>query len=162
MKTSLITLSVIFALFISYFFILGFISKSKIAPGIINGQLSKCPDSPNCFCSEFKEDKNHYIAPIKILHKNTSSVETKTSLTHIINKMGGTIQKEDKNYVAATFTSTFFRFVDDLEIRIDHKQNVIHLRSASRVGRGDFGVNKKRLDSFKKIYRNLTPAADYN
>ena len=67
--------------------------------------------------------------------------------------MGGNIQVENDNYLAATFTSSIFRFVDDLEIRIDLDQKIIHLRSASRVGRSDGGVNRERIKRLKSLYQ---------
>jgi uncharacterized protein (DUF1499 family) len=66
--------------------------------------------------------------------------------------MGGSINVEKADYLAATFTSSIFRFVDDLEIRVDTDKNQVQLRSASRVGRGDGGVNRKRIERLKRIY----------
>ena len=66
--------------------------------------------------------------------------------------MGGTINAELENYIASTFSSSIFGFVDDFEIRIDSIKKVIHIRSASRVGYGDVGVNRKRTELFKKLY----------
>ena len=66
--------------------------------------------------------------------------------------MGGSIQAEKTDYLAATFTSSIFRFVDDLEIRIDTGQEMIHLRSASRVGHSDGGVNRKRVELLKNSF----------
>jgi len=73
-------------------------------------------------------------------------------LKNIITNMGGTIQQESDNYLAATFTSSIFGFVDDVEIRIDRAKNAIHIRSGSRVGYGDAGVNKKRTELLKKRF----------
>lgn len=65
----------------------------------------------------------------------------------------------DDHYLAATFTSAIFRFVDDLELRIDPRQEVIHIRSASRVGRRDGGVNRRRVEKFKAQFEaNLAKA----
>jgi uncharacterized protein (DUF1499 family) len=64
--------------------------------------------------------------------------------------MGGSVQVEHDSYLAATFTSSIFGFVDDLEIRVDSERKTIHLRSASRVGHGDGGVNRKRTERLKK------------
>jgi len=72
-------------------------------------------------------------------------------LENVIREMGGTIHIAKNNYVAATFRSRIFRFVDDFEIRIDPVQKVIHVRSASRVGKGDMGVNKKRVELFRRL-----------
>jgi len=127
-------------------------SKAEEVSGIVEGKLSKCPDKPNCVCSEYIEDTSHYITPI-IIPKNIR-VEVLTLLKNIIKEMGGTIQVESKNYIAVTFTSVIFKFVDDLEIRIDSVQKIIHIRSASRVGHGDMGVNKKRTELLKKLYND--------
>jgi len=77
-------------------------------------------------------------------------------LKTIIRDMGGSIQVEETDYLAATFTSSVFRFVDDLELRIDADQKTIHLRSASRVGHGDGGVNRKRVELLKNSYHLKT------
>jgi uncharacterized protein (DUF1499 family) len=65
--------------------------------------------------------------------------------------MRGTIHSEGNNYLAATFSSRIFRFVDDFEIRVDPALKIVHIRSASRVGRGDMGINKKRLNCLKNF-----------
>ena len=68
--------------------------------------------------------------------------------------MSGVIQAEKDNYFAATFASQVFGFVDDLEIRIDTDQKLIHLRSASRVGHGDGGANRKRVERLKSLFNS--------
>jgi uncharacterized protein (DUF1499 family) len=138
------------AAFIIWFFILGVMSKSEKTPGLVNGILSRCPNTPNCVCSEYKDDGSHYIEPIMIPQNIT--FDALPVLEGIIQGMGGAILAENNNYIAATFTSRIFRFTDDFEIRIDPIQKVIHIRSASRVGRGDMGVNKKRVELFKKLF----------
>ncbi|MCW8900943.1 MAG: DUF1499 domain-containing protein [Gammaproteobacteria bacterium] len=156
MKTTLIILALLFSLFVIYFFILGFNSKSKVAPGLTENHLANCPNTPNCVSSENEQHINHYITPISLTQKNYSIADTLLMLKDIVRDMGGTIQLEKKNYIAATFTSAIFGFVDDLEIRIDSTQNMTHFRSASRVGRSDLGVNKKRVQLVKQLYRTKT------
>ena len=70
----------------------------------------------------------------------------------IIKDMGGEVQRADEPYVAAVFSSLVFGFVDDFEVRFDPSQGIVHLRSASRVGYGDRGVNQKRALLFKDLY----------
>ena len=67
--------------------------------------------------------------------------------------MGGSIQAENDNYLAATFTSSVFRFVDDLEIRFDADRIMIHMRSASRVAYSNRSINKKRIERVKILYK---------
>ena len=53
-------------------------------------------------------------------------------------------------YVHAESTSLVWRFVDDVEFRYDSSAGIIHVRSASRIGRGDRGVNRKRVEGLRK------------
>ncbi len=153
MKTALIILLILFSAFIIYFFILGHSSKSKQPPSLIDGHLSKCPETPNCFNTDIKDHAGHYISPIKIPAKTSNSLSI---LKDIVRNMGGIIQVENESYFSAIFSSSVFGFVDDLEIRMDTKNNVIHIRSASRVGRSDMGVNKKRIMLIKEAYKRKT------
>ncbi len=150
MKTVLIILLIFFSAFIIYFFILGHQSKSKQPAGLINGYLSKCPETPNCFNTEIKDHTGHYISPIKTSENTSISLSV---LKDIVRNIGGIIQVENESYFSAIFSSSVFGFVDDLEIRVDTKNNVIHIRSASRVGRSDMGVNKKRIMLIKEAYK---------
>ena len=158
MKTALIILAFLFVAFIAAFFILGIMSKSGEAPGLVSGKLSNCPNKPNCVCSEYKDDANHYIDPMVI--PQDIALDSLPILKNIIINMGGTIQQESNNYLAAIFTSSIFGFVDDVEIRLDRAQNTIHIRSGSRVGHGDAGVNKKRTDLLKTLFEKKVSEAN--
>ena len=153
MKIIFIVLSSVIGVVVIYFFILGMNSKTGEALGLIDGRLSKCSNKPNCVCSEEDATANHYIKPIE-LHQNNIS-DNLNIIKDIIQGMDGSITLEKDQYLAATFTSGIFGFVDDLEIRIDTTQKVMHIRSASRVGRSDFGVNKKRLELLKRNFNDV-------
>lgn len=56
----------------------------------------------------------------------------------------------ENNYLHVEFRSAFFRFVDDVEFLIDPEEQLIHFRSASRVGYSDFGVNRDRMERIRK------------
>jgi uncharacterized protein (DUF1499 family) len=73
---------------------------------------------------------------------------------HSVLELGGYIKNEQANYLASTFASTLFGFIDDVEIRIDAKQGLVHLRSASRVGYSDLGVNRKRVVALKSTIQH--------
>lgn len=130
--------------------VLGHLSRSGKAPGIIEGKLRRCPDKANCVSSEYKEDSKHYITPVT-LPENTL-VDSLQILQETIKGLGGVIETENKSYIAATFSSSVFGFVDDLEIRLDPLKNTIHFRASSRVGYSDFGVNKKRVKLIKDLF----------
>jgi len=115
--------------------------------GIVDGKLKACPDSPNCVCSETyaEADAAHQVSPVKL---NGQSIETPWKLLReSIIDQGGSIISEDDSYLHAEFSSSIFRFVDDLELRMDRRDQVIHLRSASRVGHSDLGANRKRIEA---------------
>jgi len=128
--------------------LIGFIAmaiQSQTRPttlGLEHGKLRPCPSFPNCVCSEAANhtDPKHAITPIP-LH-----VDTWARLKKIIIKQGGVIHQDNGHYLHATFTSALFQFVDDMELRLDKKAGVIHIRSASRVGRSDLGANRQRVE----------------
>ncbi len=134
--------------------VLGFRSHSTGAYGLVEGRLKPCPGTPNCVSSEPGSDPGHFIEPLYYAAEDAAQVLPR--LKAIVCDMGGCIQAETTDYVAATFTSAVFRFVDDLELRIDTEQKTIHLRSASRVGRSDLGVNRKRVAHLKAAFHSKT------
>jgi len=128
---------------------MAWLSESGPLPQDKNSILAPCPDKPNCVCSEYKEDIQHFIAPLTI-----SSKKLPRAMEHIkisIKSLGGQIQTENNAYLAATFSSSFFGFIDDVEFRIDAENQLVHIRSAARSGHSDFGVNKKRVNNLKTI-----------
>lgn len=131
---------------------LAYLSNSGHAPGLNNEKLVDCPNKPNCVCSEKNDDSKHSIEPIQLLpeQQELAMPAAKSSVL----ELGGQIKDEQANYLASTFSSTLFGFIDDVEIRIDAKQNLVHLRSASRVGYSDHGVNKKRADALKSTIQH--------
>jgi uncharacterized protein (DUF1499 family) len=74
------------------------------------------------------------------------------TLRQVVTGNGGTIRQQQQDYLWATFTSRVFRFVDDVEFRLDAAQGVIHMRSASRAGSSDFGVNRKRIEKLRAAF----------
>lgn len=158
MKTGFIILFFFVAACFFLLFILGFISRAGKTPGLVAGRLAQCPATPNCVCSEYKDDTDHFIAPI-LLPQNIA-FDQLSLLKNAVGDMGGAIGAEGDHYFTATFSSVVFGFIDDLEVRIDPTKNVIHLRSASRVGYGDAGVNRKRAELLKKLYNQKVSEAN--
>ncbi len=136
---------------ILFFGFLGFKSQQGKAAGLVDNALQACPNTPNCVCSESKVSGEHFIEPLEQVSLSSTDVFSKAN--SIITQMGGTIVKQEGNYLAATFSSSLFQYVDDLEIRFDEEQKTLHFRSASRVGKSDFGINRKRVESIKKAFQ---------
>ena len=61
-----------------------------------------------------------------------------------------TIVEERQGYLHAECTSRIFRFVDDLELLRSETGDRVDVRSASRVGYGDWGVNRARVESLRE------------
>jgi uncharacterized protein (DUF1499 family) len=114
--------------------------------GLADGKLRPPPSSPNCACSEYSDSKA-YVKPFEF---KGQAEDAWAALKAAVIAEGGTVEKEAKDYRWFTFTSRIFRFVDDVEFRLDRDGKVIHVRSASRVGRSDFGVNRKRVEAIRK------------
>ncbi len=112
--------------------------------------LKTCPSSPNCLSSMAK-DKKHFIEPIqfdisqKAAHKELWQILKSLPRTKI------TASKDD--YINAECKSLLLRFVDDLEFVFDANKKIIHVRSASRFGYSDFGVNRKRVEAIRKKFQ---------
>ena len=121
------------------FFLMGLKSQKGKAKGLVNGHLAEPGSAPNSVSSEIDVQPEKKVAP---LHGTLSGIKTAITAT------GGTITSETESYLSATYMSKIFKFVDDVEIRHD-KDNIWHIRSASRVGYSDRGVNKKRVEAIR-------------
>ncbi len=109
-------------------------------------QLPPCPSSPNCVSSQ-ATDADHAIAPFKIVG---NIEEAWTALKKaLISQSRTVITDETGNTLHAQATSLVFRFVDDIDAILDTDARLIHIRSASRTGYGDFGVNRKRVEMLR-------------
>lgn len=110
--------------------------------------LQPCPSSPNCV-STYAQDAGHAIAPFPY---RKSRAEAKEALKAILNALPRvTLVDEDESYLHYEFTTLLLRFVDDVEFLFDEETKTIHFRSASRMGYGDFGVNRRRMEELRGL-----------
>ncbi|MEE9494220.1 MAG: DUF1499 domain-containing protein [Gammaproteobacteria bacterium] len=111
--------------------------------------LVPCPDKPNCVSSQ-SIDNAHFIEPI---HYTGSVDEAWQQLMDILKVTKRTkIVEHLELYLHVEATSLIFRFVDDVEFLISPDEKIIHVRSASRIGRSDWGVNRKRVERIRKAF----------
>lgn len=114
--------------------------------GIDSGQLTPCPNSPNCVNSQASSGDSHFIPSIEY---SCTRKEARQRLLEIIQATNRTrIITSTEDYVRVEFTSRIFRFVDDVEFYFP-ADSVIHVRSASRVGYSDLGANRKRVERIR-------------
>lgn len=118
--------------------------------GVRDGQLARCRRTPNCVCSQADpSDRLHYIAPIAYGGRSDHAV--RAARQAIETMPGASIVRHEENYLHAEFRTRFLRFIDDLELVHDEGAGLLHVRSASRLGRRDFGVNRKRVEALRRL-----------
>lgn len=118
-------------------------------PGVTDGKLAPCPDSPNCVSSQ-SDDPDHFIEP---LHYEGSRETAREKLLTVIRSMKRvTMIIDQENYLRMEYRSALFRFVDDVEFFFDPSNKLIHVRSASRIGYSDLGVNRKRIEQIRAAF----------
>jgi uncharacterized protein (DUF1499 family) len=113
--------------------------------GVSEGRLAPCRRSPNCVCSQSdSRDAEHYIAPVPF--KGTAAEAMVVAKRAIESMERSQVVHSEPGYIYAEFRSKLLGFVDDVELLFDEKAGAFHVRSASRLGRRDFGVNRKRIE----------------
>ncbi len=114
--------------------------------GVSQGKLAPCPAKPNCV-SSFAEDVDHQIASLTI---TGNPVAAWKKLRSLIEADGSAeIVNASDDYMHAVYTSTIMRYRDDVEFVLRAADGEIAVRSASRVGYGDMGVNRGRVDAIR-------------
>ena len=124
----------------------GAASRKMSGPEWTGGALAACLEKPNCV-SSLATDGEHGIEP---LASGESAAEALRRAAERLAAMPGTeIVRSETGYLHAECKSSLFGFVDDVELHLDRQTGVLHVRSASRVGYSDLGVNRRRVDSLR-------------
>jgi uncharacterized protein (DUF1499 family) len=124
-----------------------FAGKRPTNLGVKAGKLTPCPNTPNCVSSQ-SSDSEHAIDPLPYAQI--------TDIKRVVKNMERTtIIEETENYLYAEFKSKLMGFVDDVEFHKDDINQVIHVRSASRLGKSDLGVNRKRVEEIRQQLQEL-------
>lgn len=126
--------------------------------GVVEGRLKPPSATRNSVSSQVHLHPGHgqaeyaRIAPLALLdHDPTASMQALASVlaarpeVHLV--------RREHDYLYAQATTRWLRFVDDLEFWLDPQAGAIQVRSASRLGREDFGVNRQRLESIRAAYQ---------
>lgn len=113
-----------------------------------NGDLKPCPDKPNCVLSTTTDQ--HAIEPF-ILAKDIKMKKIADLLTTLDTHVS---VMHDQHRIHAEITSRVFGFVDDLDLLLLTEKRLIHVRSASRNGYYDFGVNRRRVEKLRALLKN--------
>lgn len=116
-------------------------------------RLAECPESPNCVSSqEESSDEEHYIEPFALRDDGPGIAELAAWMGE--RKRCDVLDQGDE-WLHATCKTALFRFTDDIALLIDEDEGVVHVRSASRVGRSDMGKNRSRIETLRDEYAEL-------
>jgi uncharacterized protein (DUF1499 family) len=109
------------------------------------GRIIPCPSSPNCV-SSLSDDPEHFVEPFRYTGDKQAAYQRLKNIAAAMERT--TIVQEETDYLRIECRSAIMGFVDDVEFSFA-QENVIHVRSASRVGYSDFGVNRKRVEDLR-------------
>ena len=115
--------------------------------GARDGRLAPCKRTPNCVSSQADPgDRQHYIAPLAFAGSIGELRRAIEALPRV------TVIRSEADYLYAEFRTPLMRYVDDVEFV--KAGSVLHVRSASRLGRSDLGLNRKRVEQIRRLLTN--------
>jgi len=129
---------------------LTFFSKKPTNIGVVNGRLAAPPLSPNCVSSQVGPDRSEYVKPLSIPEGCSDPIEQLAQKLKTLPRIKIVTQNDE--YLHAECRSLVLGFVDDLEFLADPSRGVIQVRSASRLGHSDLGVNRSRVERIRKLW----------
>ncbi|MBK6619092.1 MAG: DUF1499 domain-containing protein [Nitrosomonas sp.] len=128
--------------------------------GVREGRLKPPAPTPNSVSSqtglypEHPQQDYASIAPLEVdLDGEAMLARIKTVVAAT---PGAQIIENTSDYLYARFTTPTLKFVDDVEFWFDPGMNVIHVRSASRLGKSDLGVNRRRIEAIRSALQPLS------
>lgn len=117
--------------------------------GVVNGQLADCPGTPNCVSST----ATGTAFKVPAIPYQNSTAEAKAKLLDILFEMPRmTLITNDPTYIHVEVRTRLFGFIDDTELYLDEEAKLIHIRSASRLGKSDMGVNRGIVDHIRERF----------
>ena len=116
--------------------------------GPTDGRLRACPSSPNCVSSDAPADDDHFVAGMEL-----TGPEAWGRIADLLGERARTrVIERNPDYIHAEVRTLVMRYVDDLEL---HRRGLeVSVRSASRLGHSDLGVNRKRVESLRSSWRD--------
>lgn len=116
--------------------------------GVKDGRLASCGRRLNCVSSHAEPgDAQRYVAPLPFKGSAADAIAAARKAVERMRR--ATVIRHEGNYLYAEFRSRLMGFVDDVEFTFDEKAGLLHVRSASRLGRRDFGVNRERVEALR-------------
>ena len=121
--------------------------------GVRDGRLKPPSTTPNSVSSQatlYPDHPQRSYADISPLPVQGDGPATLARIRTVIEGMpGARVVSSEPAYLYAQFATPLLQFVDDVEFWFDPAANVVHVRSASRIGRGDLGENRRRIEAIR-------------
>lgn len=137
-------------LLVSTLLLLGCDAPPPEGPRVTNGSLSPCPGTPNCVHTGLRHPDG---TRGMFVTGSPAGSEIMPRVREVVESMPRTTVVEQSGpYLHAEARSLVFRFVDDLEVLLTPDRELV-VRSASRVGSFDFGVNRRRVERLRGLLR---------
>lgn len=126
--------------------------------GVHGGRLSAPKGTPNSVVSEgIPGEHPAWIPALTFTGDGKAAFARAREIVRAMDRVAVVVEQDD--YLLAECRSKTIGFVDDLELRLDNDAKVIHMRSASRLGRRDFGVNRARVTAIRRAFDGATTSA---
>jgi uncharacterized protein (DUF1499 family) len=117
----------------------GRLKAPSVTENSVSSQAALYPDHPQRQYAD--------IAPLALQRDGPATIAKIKAIVQAT--PGAEVVRSDPDYLYARYTSSLLKFVDDVEFWFDPANNVVQVRSASRIGRGDMGVNRKRVEAVR-------------
>lgn len=137
----------------------GFLRGTPPAPlGVQQGRLAPPSPTPNSASSQAGLYPDHpqaayaAVAPFAPRAGESGPAALQRLADLLLQQTGTRLTQHTDGYVRAEATTRWLRFVDDVELWLDPEANLVHVRSASRLGRKDFGVNRARVEALRAAF----------
>lgn len=121
--------------------------------GVTDGRLKAPSSTPNSVSSQVHLYPGHaqlaYAAMDPIKPKGDGAAVMRRLAALLRASAGVQLVTDEPDYLYAQCSTPVLKFTDDVEFWLDRQAGVIHFRSASRIGRKDFGVNRARIDAIR-------------
>jgi uncharacterized protein (DUF1499 family) len=131
-----------------------FAGRAPTELGVRDGRLKPPARTPNSVTSQadlWPEAPLRDYARIEPLPMAGDARASIARIAAVVDDLpGAELVEQRDDYLYARFTTAMLRFVDDVEFWVDPAAGEVQVRSASRVGRKDFGVNRARIEQIRQ------------